>query len=64
MVIETDSPFLPPEPHRKKRNEPAFIVHTAQKIASLQGKPLEKVWEKTAHNAREFFQLAPSSDKA
>ncbi len=56
-VIETDCPFLTPEPYRSRRNEPSYILHTAQKVAELQGLPLDKVWESTADNAKEFFQL-------
>src|SRR6056297_1308802 len=56
-VIETDCPFLTPEPYRPKRNEPSYIIHTAKKVAELKGTSLEKVWETTADNARHFFQL-------
>ena len=57
MLIETDSPFLAPEPHRGKRNEPAFVVLTAQKIADLKNIPLETVAQKTTHNTKTLFKL-------
>ncbi len=57
MLIETDAPFLAPEPHRGKRNEPAFVVLTAQKIADLKNTPLETVAQKTTHNAKTLFKL-------
>ncbi|MBI3017701.1 MAG: TatD family hydrolase [Deltaproteobacteria bacterium] len=57
MLIETDAPFLAPEPHRGKRNEPAFVILTAQKIADLKAIPLETVAQKTTHNTKTLFQL-------
>ncbi|MFO7801086.1 MAG: TatD family hydrolase [Desulfovermiculus sp.] len=57
MVLETDCPFLAPEPYRGKRNEPALTVFTARKVAELKGQDTVLVWEKTGHNAREFFGL-------
>lgn len=55
LLIETDCPFLTPEPYRGKRNEPAFLPFTAAKIADILGLPLETVWTATGHNARNFF---------
>lgn len=57
MVIETDCPYLTPEPHRGKRNEPAYVEFTAQKIAALKGMTLQEVAEKTTANARNFFTI-------
>jgi TatD DNase family protein len=57
MLIETDSPFLAPVPHRGKRNEPAFVIKTAEKIAELRGKSAEEVGEVTAQNFFRFFGL-------
>jgi len=57
MVLETDCPFLTPEPYRGKRNEPAFTVFTARKVAELRKESVGRVWEYTGHNARVFFGL-------
>jgi TatD DNase family protein len=56
MLIETDSPYLAPAPHRGKTNEPAFVVHVAQEIARLKGIAVEQVAQATAAN---FFRLFP-----
>ncbi len=55
-LIETDSPYLAPVPKRGKKNEPAFLVHTAQHIAQLRGEPVEEVAAKTSENARRLFR--------
>ncbi len=55
IVIETDTPYLAPQSHRGKVNEPSFIVETAQEIARLKGIPLEKVAQITADNACKLF---------
>ena len=57
LLIETDAPFLAPVPKRGKRNEPAFLVYTAEKIASLKRLPLEDVARHTSLNARRLFRL-------
>jgi len=57
MLIETDSPFLAPVPYRGKRNEPAFVVKTAERIAELRGTSAEEVGEVTAQNFFRFFGL-------
>ena len=57
LLLETDSPFLTPVPLRGKRNEPAFIVHTAEKIAGLKDLPLEEVGRVTSENAVRLFRL-------
>jgi len=51
LLLETDSPFLTPVPHRGKRNEPAFIVHTARAIARALGISVEELAEHTTRNA-------------
>jgi TatD DNase family protein len=43
LVIETDCPYLPPQPYRGKRNEPAYLAVTAARVAELRGEPLERV---------------------
>ena len=57
MFLETDSPFLAPVPYRGKRNEPAFVAKTAEKIAELRGKSAEEIGEITAQNFFRFFRL-------
>ena len=55
LVIETDSPFLTPVPHRGKRNEPAFVAHIADKIAEIHMTTREQVAEITSANANRLF---------
>jgi TatD DNase family protein len=59
IFIETDSPFLAPVPYRGKRNEPAFVVKTAEKIAELRGKTADEIGSMTAENFFRFFRLQP-----
>ena len=55
LLIETDSPFLTPVPHRGKRNEPAFVSHIADKIAEIHQTTREQVAEITSGNAKNLF---------
>lgn len=55
ILIETDSPYLAPLPHRGKRNEPAFVAMVAQKIGELRGLPVEEIGRQTTNNFRNFF---------
>ena len=57
IVLETDAPYLAPVPCRGKRNEPAFLVHTAQQIADILEMPLEKLAQATSENAQSLFGL-------
>jgi TatD DNase family protein len=57
LLIETDAPFLAPIPLRGKRNEPAFIAHTAAKVAEVRGEPLDLLAAQTDANARHLFGL-------
>jgi TatD DNase family protein len=50
ILLETDAPYLAPVPQRGKRNEPAFIVHTARRLAELRGVAVEEVVRATAEN--------------
>lgn len=60
LVLETDSPYLPPVPYRGKRNESSYLIHIAEKIAGIYSLPLNKVAEITTNNARNLFDLDPS----
>ena len=55
FMLETDSPYLAPEPMRGKRNEPAFTMHTARVIADLRGESLEELAAHTEDAVAEFF---------
>jgi TatD DNase family protein len=57
IVLETDSPYLAPVPHRGKRNEPAYIPLIAQKVADIKQISLEELQTKTTENARKIFKL-------
>ena len=57
FVLETDSPYLAPEPYRGKKNEPSYIVYVAKKIAKIKGISLEEVLAKTTLNAIAQFDL-------
>ncbi len=59
LFVETDAPFLAPAPHRGKTNEPAFTVHTAQKLADLQERSLEEVAHATTQNFYRLFAKVP-----
>lgn len=61
LLIETDAPYLSPQPFRGRRNEPAFIGHTAREIAEIKEVPLEEVDRITSHNARLLFRLPPKN---
>ena len=58
MLIETDSPYLAPMPHRGKRNEPAYVRHVAEEIANLRGIPLQQVAVATSRNFSDLFKVA------
>lgn len=55
LLIETDSPFLAPHPHRGKRNEPAFVAHIADKIAEIKSRTPQEVAAATTDNAARLF---------
>ncbi len=57
LLIETDCPFLTPEPFRGKRNEPAYVRYVAEKIAQARGVSIQEVGEKTTANAEQLFGL-------
>jgi len=57
MLVETDSPFLTPAPHRGKRNEPAYVRFVAGTIAEIKGITLEKVAQVTTKNVQNLFKI-------
>ena len=57
ILLETDSPYLAPVPNRGKRNEPAFVVDVAKKLAELRGETLETVAQYTTANAENLYNL-------
>lgn len=57
MLIETDGPFLAPTPYRGKRNEPAYVLYTAQAIADLRNITLNEVADTTSQNGRNLFSI-------
>jgi TatD DNase family protein len=63
LLIETDSPYLAPLPNRGKRNEPAFLKHTAQKLAELGGSTTEEIGRQTSSNFYKFFKLVETTEK-
>lgn len=58
MLIETDSPYLAPVPHRGKTNQPAFVKHVAEEIAALRGISLDQVAEATTRNFFKLFKVS------
>ncbi len=59
MLLETDAPYLTPVPRRGRRNEPAFVAHTADFVAGLRAEPPERVCRAATENARRVFRLPP-----
>ena len=58
LLVETDCPYLPPIPHRGKRNEPGYVVHTAGCLAEVKGISPETIGEATTNNAKTLFGMA------
>jgi TatD DNase family protein len=59
ILIETDAPYLAPTPHRGKRNEPAFVAHTAAVLAETRGVSVEAIAEQTSENFFRLFSKVP-----
>jgi TatD DNase family protein len=57
LLIETDCPFLAPEPHRGSRNEPSYVRLVADKVAKLRGESTEKIAEATTKNAFSVYNI-------
>jgi len=61
FLLETDSPYLAPVPHRGRRNEPAYISLVGAEIARIKGLPTQEVARCTTENARNLFEFSPTS---
>ena len=59
LLVETDAPFLAPEPYRGKINEPAFVVHTAKALAAVKDTTLEEFARATTENFFRLFTKVP-----
>jgi TatD DNase family protein len=57
LMVETDAPFLAPEGHRGRRNEPAWVVRVGETLASLHKQEIDEIARITSRNARQFFRL-------
>ncbi|MBI4551813.1 MAG: TatD family hydrolase [Candidatus Latescibacteria bacterium] len=57
LLVETDAPYLAPVPFRGRRNEPAWVVHTATAVARILGRPVEQIADATSRNAATVFRL-------
>jgi TatD DNase family protein len=57
LLVETDAPYLTPQPYRGKRNEPVYVVHTAKRVAEVKGLTLADVGAATSKNARAIFGI-------
>ncbi len=64
ILLETDAPYLPPVPHRGKRNEPAFLVHVSALLAQLFGLTTQELCAITTENAKRLFSLKQHTHEA
>ncbi len=60
LLVETDAPYLAPPPHRGKRNEPAFVRHTAETLAKVKNTDLDTIAAATTDNFLRLFSRVPS----
>ncbi len=63
LLVETDAPYLSPEPHRGKRNEPSYLGHTAGVVADIRGVNIADLARITTHNAKRLFKIGEISEK-
>ena len=63
LLLETDAPYLPPVPYRGKRNEPAYVAYTRDKIAEIFATEANVIMERTSINARQLFKLQNKQNK-
>ena len=61
-MVETDSPYLAPVPHRGRRNRPELVVHVGAEVAALQGRTVSEVAAATTTNAVGFYGLPEVPD--
>ena len=64
LLVETDAPFLSPAPYRGRRNEPAYVVHTARALAAVKGVPYEALAAATTANVHGLFDKLPGLPRA
>ena len=57
LVLETDAPYLAPDPYRGKRNESAYLTYVAQKLAQIKGVSYEEIVAQTAKNAKAMYRM-------
>lgn len=62
LLVETDAPYLAPPPYRGKRNEPAYVVHTAKVLAETRGVGEADIWRQTTDNFFRLFSKVPRGD--
>jgi TatD DNase family protein len=55
ILVETDTPYLAPLPHRGKTNEPAFVPHVARRAAEIRGEPFDELAARLVENTRRFY---------
>ena len=61
LLVESDAPYLAPVPKRGKRNEPAWVAHTIERLAAVRGVSAESLAERTGENAERLFRLTSAS---
>lgn len=57
VLIETDAPYLSPQPYRGKRNEPSYVRYVAEELATLRGMSFEEIAKITTDNANQLFGI-------